>query len=65
MNCSLMVWVSNELHILKKGRQIKALKVTLEARGTITRLSSSWAIRKKATFSCDLRKNKVSIRERR
>lgn len=38
---SLMIWASNELRILKKGRQIKALKVTLEDSGTIIRLSSS------------------------
>lgn len=50
MHCSVMIWASNELDVLKKERPMKALKVALGTRRTPTSPSSSWSVKEKGNL---------------
>ena len=65
VNCSPMVWASKELDVLKKERPMEALKVALRAKRTSARIWNSQAVKEKVNVACVLRKNNISVRERR
>lgn len=50
VHCSVMIWASNELDVLKKERPMKALKVALGTRRTPASPSSSWSVKEKGNL---------------